>query len=291
MNITQMEYIVAVVEESTLTAAAERLHVTQPALSRSIQRIEEEIGHPLFERSGRNILLNEYGEILYRFSRKTVNDYNTALAQIRELSRESSNALNVGVSGYVYSLPIIMSFQNLYPDIRLSNFKFYAKDFPDIVYQKDVDCLLSVLDYKAEDVESFLLSRDPIYAALPADHPLAVKKTIRLEELKGEPLIMSSGETLFYQSICDMYHLIGAEPVIKNRMATAHLIQMLGAGVGTSIINKETVASLPPTGKCTAVRLEDEFCFTSVYVIYRRQGKKSESLRQFLKFAEEYNVD
>ena len=288
MNIVQMEYLIAVIEEKTITAAAEKLHVTQPALTRSIKRLEEVIGYPLFEHSGRNIIPNRNAEILYKWAKKSLTGYHQALAQIGAGMKEEENTLTVALSGFVYAMPIIIGFQVQHPEVHMNNFKFYSEDFPDIIYRDSVDCVLSVKDYKAADIESFLYSRGTLYAAIPATHPLADSEGLYLEQIKDEPLTMSSGNTLYIDTIQEMFREIGAEPNIKSRVESSHLAHLLANGLGISIINVETIQTIQNTqGKCTFIPLLDSFCHTDVYFITRRSAKKPLSKKLFIKYLKE----
>ncbi len=285
MNIIQMEYLIAVIEEKTLTAAAEKLHVTQPALTRSIRRIEESIGCPLFEHSGRNIIPNKNAQILYKWAKKSLTGYHQALAQINEEKNEDENTLTVALSGFVYAMPIIVNFQVMHPEIHMNNFKFFAEDFPDIVYRDSVDCLLSVKDYKAADIDSFLYSRGPLYVAMPAVHPLAGSEGLYLEQIRNEPLIMSSGNTLYIETIHEMFGQIGAVPNIRTRVESSHLAHILANGLGISIINVETIETIRnDQGKCVFIPLLDEFCHTDVYFITRRSSRRSQGKKLFIKY-------
>lgn len=288
MDISQMEYLIATVEEKTLTRAAQKLHITQPALSRSIMRIEESVGIPLFNRIGRNISVNKYGELLYQWAKKAVSEYHRTVEQMNDLLEAHNNTITIGCSGYVYSMPIIMGFQTTYPHILLNNFKFNRRDFPDIIYNDSVDCILSVLDFQSENTESILLYRGPLYAVVPCTHKLASRKSIHLEEILNERLIMSAGDTLFHESIEEMYRKLHAVPLIGNKVETSHLISMISEGMGVSIINKETVNMIPDsTKKCVCIPLKDDFCFTSAYMIWEKKSSYSDSFLLFRTYLEQ----
>ncbi len=288
MNIVQMEYLIAVIENKTLTAASEKLHVTQPALTRSIKRIEESVGFTLFEHSGRNIIPNKNAEIMYKWAKKALTGYHQALAQINEGKKEEENTLTVALSGFVYAMPIIVNFQVMHPEIHMNNFKFFAEDFPDIVYRESVDCLLSVKDYKAADIESFLYSRGTLYVAMPAAHPLAGSEGLYLEQIKSEPLIMSSGNTLYIETIHEMFSQIGAVPNIRTRVESSHLAHILANGLGISIINAETIETIRnEQGKCVFIPLLDDFCHTDVYFITRKSASRTKSKKLFISYLKE----
>ena len=283
MDLTQLVNYITVVEEGTLTKASDKLHISQPALSKTIMRIEETVGAKLFDRSGKHITVNNYGQILYLWAKNSLNSYNLALEEIHKLQEASDNSLMIGCSGYMYALPIIMGFQAEHPEINVSNFKFSRSDFPDVIFREDVDCVLSIMDYQSENTSSMLLYTDQIYVSLPAGHPLAGKPEIYLEEIRDEKLIMSSGDTLYDHAIKKMYENIKAEPNIGSYVQTPILIRMISSGLGISIINRETVqeVSMRSQGKCVCVPLADDFCVTSAYLLWKKTSDRSRTFRAF----------
>ena len=283
MDLTQLINYITVVEEGTLTKASDKLHVSQPALSKTIMRIEESVGAKLFDRSGKHITVNNYGQILFMWAKNSLNSYNLAVEEIHKLQEASGNSLLIGCSGYMYALPIIMSFQAEYPEINVSNFKFSRADFPDVIYREDVDCVLSCMDYQSENTSSLLLYTDQIFVCLPAGHPLAGKPELHLEEIKDEKLIMSSGDTLYNYAVKKMYENIQAEPNIGSFVQTPILIRMISNGLGISIINRETVqeVNMRSGGKCVCVPLIDDFCVTSAYLLWKKTSDRSRTFRTF----------
>ena len=283
MDLTQLINYITVVEEGTLTKASDKLHISQPALSKTIMRIEESVGAKLFDRSGKHITVNNYGQILYLWAKNSLNGYNLAVEEIHKLQEASGNSLLIGCSGYMYALPIIMSFQAEYPEINVSNFKFSRADFPDVIYREDVDCVLSCMDYQSENASSLLLYTDQIFVCLPAGHPLAERPELHLEEIKDEKLIMSSGDTLYNYAVKKMYGNIQAEPNIGSYVQTPILIRMISNGLGISIINRETVqeVELRSAGKCVCVPLVDDFCVTSAYLLWKKTSDHSRTFRTF----------
>lgn len=283
-----MEYLIAAVEEKTLTSAAQKLHITQPALSRSIMRMEKSVGVPLFNRVGKNMTVNKYGKLLYQWAKRSVDEYQHTLVRMNELLKDDNNIVTIGCCGYVYPMPIIMGFQMAYPHILLNNFKFSRHEFPNIIYQNSVDCILSVMDFSADDTKSLLLYHGPLFAALPKSHRLSQRKNIYLEEIKDEPLIMSAGDTLYQEKIEEMFRQAHAVPRIVNKVEPSHLISMIQEGIGCSIINAETVHLFPEKAKkCACIPLADHFCFINVYLIWRKRFRYSDSFRLFHDYLKE----
>lgn len=283
MDLSQLINYVTVVEEGALTRASEKMHISQPALSKSIMRIEETVGAKLFDRSGKHMTVNNYGQILYMWAKNSLNSYNLAVEEIHKLQEASGNSLLIGCSGYMYALPIIMSFQSEHPEINVSNFKFSRADFPDVIYREDVDCVLSCMNHQSDNTSSLLLYTDQIFVSLPAGHPLAGRTELHLEEIKDEKLIMSSGDTLYNYAVRKMYENIRTEPNIGSFVQTPILIRMISSGLGISLINRETrqEVDLRSGGKCVCVPLIDDFCVTSAYLLWKKTSDRSRVFQMF----------
>lgn len=282
MDLIQLEYFITVVETGTFVKAADQLHVTQPALSRSIMRMENSIGVSLFERKNKQVELTAYGEVMYGWAKKTMQSYGEAMYQIEQMQQTAKKTLNIACSGYMYTTPLILGFHTKYPDIDISNFKFGRFDFPDIIFKENVDCVLSVVDYKADNVESVFLYSGDIYVTLPVNHPLAHRKEVYLEEIKDERLVMPAGDSLYGVTIEEMFQKIGAVPKISSRVQTPYLIQMVIEGLGISIVNEETVNDITSRSrKCVCIPLADDFCETNAYLLWRKNSVIPENLKLF----------
>lgn len=121
MELHQLRYFQMVARLGHMTQAAEILHVAQPSLSRSIALLEQEIGVPLFDRTGRRIYLNQYGEILLRRVEFLFNGLERARHEITDLHGEAQGrvVLSVSHSSSLYLLPLLLSsFREHYPEIH-----------------------------------------------------------------------------------------------------------------------------------------------------------------------------
>ena len=98
MEIQQLEYFKIVAEMQHMTHAAEKLNISQPALSKSISNIEQEIGVPLFDRQGRSIVLNRYGKLFLESVNMILEEYNKAKQEIMDLVRQDMEKYHLDLS-------------------------------------------------------------------------------------------------------------------------------------------------------------------------------------------------
>ncbi len=122
MDLLQLEHFLAIVEERTFTRAAERVSRTQPAVSQSIKKLEDEIGAPLFARDVHEVTLTEAGRVLADYARRMVVLRDEAMRQVSELKAMKAGTLKLAAheSAAVYLLPTpLRAYLQQYPDIRV----------------------------------------------------------------------------------------------------------------------------------------------------------------------------
>lgn len=120
MDIHSLTYFKKVAELQHITRASEELHVAQPSLSRTISRLEKELGVQLFERSGKNIILNSYGEILLKHTNRILQELKDIEQEIGDAAGERSRTVTLSLYAASKLLPeLVMAFKHEYPSIRL----------------------------------------------------------------------------------------------------------------------------------------------------------------------------
>ena len=120
MDIHSLTYFKKVAELQHITRASEELHVAQPSLSRTISRLEKELGVQLFERSGKNIILNSYGEILLKHTNRILQELKDIDQEIGDAAGERSRTVTLSLYAASKLLPeLVMAFKHEYPSIRL----------------------------------------------------------------------------------------------------------------------------------------------------------------------------
>lgn len=220
MDIRIMEYYLAVVREGNISAAAEALHVSQPALSRQIKDLEEELGVTLFERGSRRIRLTEEGMILRRRAEEMVRLMQITQSEISQAHSSLSGEVHIGAGeslAFHHLSRIAGEIHKEHPDVR---FTITSGDTADLLDQLDnglVDVALVFTDYDHSQYQGIRLpSDDRLGLLMRKDCPLAEKTVVSVTDLKGLPLIvpraarelLSSDPSLSNLNIVTVYNLI-----------------------------------------------------------------------------------
>ena len=215
-----MEYYLAVVREGNISAAAEALHVSQPALSRQIKDLEEELGVTLFERGSRRIRLTEEGMILRRRAEEMVRLMQMTQSEISQAHSSLTGEVHIGAGeslAFHHLSRIAGEIHKEHPDVR---FTITSGDTADLLDQLDnglVDIALIFTDYDHSQYQGIRLPNDDRLGLLMRkDSPLAEKAAVSASDLKGIPLIvpraarelLSSDPSLANLNIVSVYNLI-----------------------------------------------------------------------------------
>jgi len=257
----QLRYFIAAAEDLSISAAARRLHVTQPAMSRQITVLEAELGVALFDRIRKRIHLTDAGRFFLPKARQIVCDAETAAQQLREQFGKARRTLRLGfLTPFLDDLvaPAVREFRQRHPKAQVSLFELPPRAQLDRLRNHELDA--AILGNISSSDRAFFtirtLSRHPMAAVLPEDHPLAKKKSIKLAALKDESWVSLSdaffpGRREFLRTIC-----LGAgfEPSIVTEVDS--LSMMLGAvttGEGVAVMPAHA-GKLPHSG-CVIVPL------------------------------------
>lgn len=200
MNLDQLRQLVAVADEGTMSAAADALNMPQPTLSRSLQRLEDELGQPLFTRKGRTITLNDAGKITLEWARQLLRD--------EQLMRDSLNAVTLRAKtvrvGTVAPAPLWLltgMMMEQFPRETLTSQTLNQREILQQVAGGTLD--LGIVEGQAEEIlpantgdhTSTLLAITPLMdehlsVTLPPSHPLAAHKTLSSKDLDGETFLI-----------------------------------------------------------------------------------------------------
>lgn len=197
MTLLQLEYIIALDKYRHFRRAAESCHVTQPSLSAQVQKLEEELGVLLFDRSARPIAPTELGRQIIAHARLVIGEVERLRALVQEATGEMAGELRVGILSTVapYLLPIVIaSFSKRYPNVMLIFKEMPAEDIVEAIRRDVLDVGLVATDVATTDMVEVPLFVEPLVGYVSRDHPLFERSSIRVEDLDpGDLWVMSRG--------------------------------------------------------------------------------------------------
>ncbi|NDU73209.1 LysR family transcriptional regulator [Actinomadura sp. DSM 109109] len=283
MELRQLEYFVAVAEEGGFGRAAERLSIVQSAVSRQVRRLERELGVPLFDRSTRRVRLSGAGERLLPEARAVL----AALHRTREVAADirggTDGVLRLGtVHGPGDRLYRVLSeLAAVAPGLQVRPRHVPAPERLSAVRSGELDAaLVRALD-RAPGLELLPVWTDPLYAALPAGHPLARRDELGIADLADLPLRLAprAGNPPFHDLVTEACRAAGVSPPPGPPFTTfQETLADIGAGAASWTVFYE-VAGLPELPHVAVRRLGGLSLTTSLAV---PPGPPAPALRHLL---------
>ncbi|OMD89761.1 LysR family transcriptional regulator [Paenibacillus odorifer] len=186
MELLQLQYFLAVARLEHMTEAARNLHVTQSSLSKTIQRLEEDLGVPLFDRVGRKLRLNESGSRFLRRTERALFELEQGKQELSDLSSPEHGTLELAVTTASTLPNILREFRKKRPDIQYHVQMLTTQEMVTLLNRGEVDYCLSSPPIKGDDIECQIVFIDPILVAVPKGHRLANRSSVTLIELRDE---------------------------------------------------------------------------------------------------------
>ncbi|MDF5711339.1 MAG: LysR substrate-binding domain-containing protein [Nostoc sp. S4] len=194
-----LRYFVAVAEELNFTRAAERLYISQPALSKQIRQLERELGIELLRRNSREVKLTAAGEALLPLAAGLIEDWQFTLLKLREVAARETQTLRVGFIcriGNELTKSILSRFQVVQPGWKVAIRFFEFSDPTAGLLSGNTDVALLWLPVpKQEKLFTKILLVEPRWVALSSEHPLAQREVLQIADLVNEPFITVPSET------------------------------------------------------------------------------------------------
>ncbi|GIO15889.1 putative HTH-type transcriptional regulator YybE [Cohnella xylanilytica] len=240
MEWQQLEYFYVVGHMEHMTAAAQRLSVTQPAMSRAISRLEKELGVPLFERQGRSIVLNRYGRRFLKRVDNMMREYEEGREELQRMLDPEAGEVSLGflhTMGMSVIPDLLRGFRERHPQIRVKLSQNTTTSLLEQLAEGGIDICMIASPGAAEQFRWAHLWTEELFVAVPAGHGLADRNSIRLEEIRDEPLItFKKGYGL--RTIADnLLKEAGITPSIVFEGDEVHTVAGLTAsGLGVSLI-------------------------------------------------------
>lgn len=237
MELLQLQYFISVARLEHMTEAAHSLHVTQSSLSKTIQRLEEDLGVPLFDRTGRKLRLNENGNRFLRRAERALFELQQGKQEIRDLSNLEPDTLELAVTTASTLPGILREFRKKLPDIHFHVQMLSTQEMVTLLERGEVDFCLASPPVEGDDIGCQIVCTDHIFVAVPAGHRLADRKSLSLIELKDEWFVgvkRGYGTRDLVDSVCQSagftphYVYEGDEP--------ARLIALVEAEIGLAFI-------------------------------------------------------
>jgi LysR family transcriptional regulator, hydrogen peroxide-inducible genes activator len=247
MNLKDLKYLVALADTGHFGRAAERTFVSQPTLSAQLKKLEEYLGVKLVERQPKNVQLTDVGKQVVARARRMLNEGDEIIALARNNTNPLSGKLKVALIPTIgpYLLPRVMQkIRKALPDLGLMLYEYQTENLLKRLRDAELDMGIVALPVSEEGLESRELYKEVFTVALPNNHPLAQKSSIKVPDLKGQTLLLlEDGHCLRDQALEVCSRVDIREPEDFRATSLETLRQMVVAGLGITLLPELAVES------------------------------------------------
>ena len=212
MKLQHLRYFIGVAEHRSFSRAAERMHVSQSALSRQMQILEDELGVMLFDRIGRRIVLTPAGQDLLSRCQTVIHDIEAIRTRANELAGGGTGVLRLGVTPQTLESLVsrfISHFRRRHPDAIVTIFEDGSANLAELVEKGQIDVAIGVLP-DGSTLDSRRLFPLAVLCVVPSSHRFKGKRSISVQELKGEPLLLLRRQFMtrqLFDGACELANL------------------------------------------------------------------------------------
>jgi DNA-binding transcriptional LysR family regulator len=252
LQLSRLKVFIEVAKQGSISAAAEELSYTQSAVSQQIAALEAETGVTLIERLPRGVRLTTAGATLVTHAEGILGRLAAAEADMEAIAGLRGGQLRMAsfpTAGATLMPLAIALFRAQHPEVELTLAEGEPEEIAPRLYAGEFDLALlfefeGTSDSLVSDLARQPLFEDPMFLALPADHPLAGRRTLRLADLRAEAWVQTSSSSPCARHVVRCCHVAGFEPIVSFESDDYQTVQgLVAAGVGVALIPKLAVAS------------------------------------------------
>lgn len=240
MTVEELRWFVAVAEREHVTAVAAELHVSQPALSRALARVQAHVGVPLFDRRGRRLRLNRYGRLYLDHARRALAELDRGRAALAEATGDGGGTV---VLAFLHTLghwlvpALLRGFSAVRPDVTLQLAQGTAIEMAAQLRAGDVDVILTSPRPTQPGIGWLRLGTEPLRLVVPSGHPLAPRRRVRLAEAGDESFVATKPETGLRAVTDELFAAAGIQPRITFEGDDIGTLRgLVAAGLGVALL-------------------------------------------------------
>jgi DNA-binding transcriptional LysR family regulator len=287
MDVRQLEMFRAVAEEGGFTRAAQRLKVSQSAVSRQVKLLEEELGGLLLHRTGKGVTVTAQGELLLKAANRIHRDLQDVAWQISETQKLQRGMLSLGggMTVCMYVLPrLLKKFRSLYKEVDLRVTSGTSEAILRLVRNHQVDLGLLTLPIVATDLEVQPVLKEEMVVVTAPRHPLSRERTVDAKSLGRFPLVLfERGSNT--RKVLDQFFLQEQIPVeVAMETENVEIIKaMVASGLGISVIPYAAIARDMRAGRFGWTRLRGRRIYREAGWVYLKSDHVPRAIPELLR--------
>ncbi|MCF8106256.1 MAG: LysR family transcriptional regulator [Desulfohalobiaceae bacterium] len=296
MNLNQLKIFYVVAKHSSFSSAAEALFITQPAVTKAIQRMQEHHGIKFIDIVGKSLVLTDAGRSLYTIAEKIFSLENQAKETLRDYQHQKAGNISLESSesfGSYYLPEIIVGFKKQYPDIELSKIILPTEMVAENASHLYID--VGFISYRVDNqkLKCQKIIEDNLVVITAPEHRLAREQSLEPAALRGESVIMHEKGSAPRIAFDDFLHRHNIEVRFTLELSSNRAIkEAVKHDLGIALMSQGVVRDEVREGKLSSIRLTDPDMKREYYMVYHKDKYISKSLEHFFQtvyfWAKEY---
>jgi len=299
INLLQLEAMVRLVEERSFSRAAKRMFLTQPSLTKHIRNLEDALGAKVVNRASRAFTLTPEGRVVYDYARRILKLREEAADRVMRVRASEAGDIRIAASTIpaTYILPsAIAGFRKRFPEIRTAVRAADSSEVIDTVLENGAE-----IGFIGKKPASAKLADEPLWQdrmvlAVPAAHPWARRRTVRVREIGKEPFVIrekgSATREAFERCLAESSATDLSRFSVVAEMGSSEAVkEAVIAGVGISVLSVHAIRRELKAGVLAALSIEGCPIERSFHLIYRRQFDLMTHHKIFLEFIRVYRPE
>ena len=288
MQLPDLASFLAVASDRSFSAAARRLHRTQPAISQAVRRIEDEVGERLFDRSSRDGTLTEAGRLLQDYAQRLLGLAGEAQTALRELQQMRRGRVIIGANeAAVHSLlPHIERFALAHPQVAIEVRRVPSRQVSAAVLDRSIDFGIITFQPGDRGVQAIPLGSDDIVLLTSPKHALAARRRVTLEEVGKQVVIAHNDPSPTRDRVLRAYERkhtsINIQVALPSLDGIKRAVEM---GIGVALLPRRCALTEISRGSLVAVKVPELGAARQVRLVFRRTGERSRAAEAFLEIA------
>ncbi|WP_174614581.1 LysR family transcriptional regulator [Virgibacillus ihumii] len=292
MEIRQLKYFATLVEETTYTRAAEKLHLTQPSLTASMKKLEKELNFSLIDKQYREFRLTNEGQILYHEAKKLLNHYEHVSHEMTRLKEVGPPNLSIGlIESSMFFIPeVLENFKQEQPDVKVSLLETLGlSDVTKALSNFEIHMAITNQFIQNEEIETIPIYNERLVALIPPGHELENQTKLRIPDLEGQDFIVCKEGFQTRKDIVDAFHKAGVYLNIQfeiERFETG--CSLVESGLGITVIPENYVRFSKRSLQTMIKPFHDPSIARTVYLAYDKNRYLPPVVKRFITLVEEF---
>lgn len=291
MELRQLKYFLMVSEVNSFTRAAERLYVSQPAVTNAVRTLEDELGIKLFDRSQKQAMLTPEGKIFYAHIDKIMQGISNTLNEINALRDIRRGVFRIGLTdfgGVISSTQMIKHCMESFPNIKISVRENTTENLQKQLIEDKIDIAIVFDGLELGTLSYIKLPREEIVVCCARQHKFRRFNSISLDELRDENFLLAGQDSIYRQKLESELNAVGLKPRIVLESSQVQTIKNLVAdGCGITLLPE----SLCEFDRYLATVTLKPPIFLQTLAAYKTNRQLSHAAQAVINLAKELNTD